>query len=93
MPPVTPSVDVINNVDVEIRRMPAEIVDALVRQSFSPVRWVELVRRLQSMGVEQVIEFGPGKVLGGLVKRIAPEIKVGAVFDAASLEATLGELA
>ncbi len=92
-PPVSPRVDVLNNVDVEIRRAPAEIIDALVRQSFSPVRWVELVQRLEAMGIEQVIEFGPGKVLGGLVKRIAPGIKVSAVFDAASLEATLGELA
>jgi [acyl-carrier-protein] S-malonyltransferase len=92
-PPVSPRVDVINNVDVDIRRAPAEIIDALVRQSFSPVRWVELVQRLEAMGIEQVIEFGPGKVLGGLVKRIAPGIKVSAVFDAASLDTTLGELA
>jgi [acyl-carrier-protein] S-malonyltransferase len=92
-PPRSPRVDVINNVDVEIRRATQDIVDALVRQSFSPVRWVELVLKLQQMGIGQVIEFGPGKVLGGLVRRIAPEIKVSAVFDAASLETTLGELA
>jgi len=72
---------------------PSAIIDALVRQSFGPVRWVELVQAIEAMGVTHVIEFGPGKVLGGLVKRIAPSLGVHTVFDAASLEATLKELA
>ncbi|MFZ9407752.1 MAG: ACP S-malonyltransferase [Burkholderiaceae bacterium] len=92
-PPASPRVPVINNVDVAVCTQTAEIVDALVRQSFSPVRWVELVLKLQAMGIDHVIEFGPGKVLGGLVKRIAPEMKISYVFDAASLDAALGELA
>ena len=92
-PPSAPRVPVVNNVDVGVCSQPADIIDALVRQSFSPVRWVEVVQKLQSLGIEQVIEFGPGKVLGGLVKRIAPEMKISYVFDTASLEAALGELA
>lgn len=92
-PPRVPRVPVINNVDVASPSDPAAIVDALVRQSFSAVRWVESVQAMQAMGVTRVIEFGPGKVLGGLVKRIAPSLGVSAVFDAASLDATLKELA
>ena len=82
-----------NNVDVAHPADPSAIVDALVRQSFGPVRWVEVVQSLQAMGVTHVIEFGPGKVLGGLVKRIAPALGVSTVFDAASLDAVLKELA
>jgi len=88
-----PRAPVINNVDVMANFETDEIIDALVRQAYSPVRWVEVVMALQSMGITHVIEFGPGKVLGGMIKRIAPGLKVGAVFDATSLESTLKELA
>jgi [acyl-carrier-protein] S-malonyltransferase len=88
----SPRIPLVNNVDVEVRSQPADIVDALVRQSFGPVRWVEVVRRLKAMGATHLVEFGPGKVLAGLVKRIDPELKASAVYDAASLEATLKEL-
>lgn len=90
--PQRPRMPLVNNVDVAVQTEPQAIVDALVRQSFGPVRWVEVVRKLESMGVERVIEFGPGKVLAGLVRRIAPALAVAAVHDAASLEAALGEL-
>jgi [acyl-carrier-protein] S-malonyltransferase len=88
-----PSAPVINNVDVTANFETAAIIDALVRQAHSPVRWVEVVLALQAMGITHVIEFGPGKVLGGMIKRIAPDLKVGAVFDAASLESTLKDVA
>jgi [acyl-carrier-protein] S-malonyltransferase len=91
-PPARPTVPVINNVDVAAPTEPAQIVDALVRQASSPVRWVEVVRALQARGVTHLIEFGPGKVLTGVVKRIAPELKASAVFDPASLDAVLGEV-
>lgn len=91
--PVAPRIPLVNNVDVAVATDPAAIVDALVRQSYSPVRWVEVVRKLESMGVERIVEFGPGKVLAGLVKRIAPGVAVSAVTDAASLEAVLKEIA
>jgi len=92
MPPRAPRVPVVNNVDAAVQADPDAIVDALVRQSYGPVRWVEVVRAIEAMGVTRVIEFGPGKVLTGLVKRIAPALPCSAVFDAASLEAALKEL-
>lgn len=92
-PPRAPRVPVVNNIDVLAQSEPSAIVDALVRQSFGPVRWVEVVQALQAQGVTHAIEFGPGKVLAGLVKRIAPGVQVATVFDAASLEATLKEFA
>jgi [acyl-carrier-protein] S-malonyltransferase len=57
-----------------------------------PVRWVELVQKLQSEGVTTVVECGPGKVLTGLVKRIAPEMQLVNIVDQASLDATLQAL-
>ncbi len=68
------------------------MIDALVRQSYGPVRWVEVVRKLKSLGVHHVIEFGPGKVLTGLVSRIDKEMKASAVFDPATLAAALAEV-
>jgi [acyl-carrier-protein] S-malonyltransferase len=88
-----PQVPLVNNVDVAIEHEPARIRDALVRQAWGPVRWVEVVQRLKSLGVTRVIEFGPGKVLAGLVSRIDRDLKVSAVFDPASLAAALQDTA
>ena len=71
---------------------PARIRDALFRQAWRPVRWVEVVLRLQAMGVTHLVELGPGKVLAGLTKRIAPELRASAVYDAASLQTVLAEV-
>lgn len=81
-----PKFDLVNNVDVAIRRRPAEIRDALVRQAASPVRWVETIRKMKAMGVTHVLECGPGKVLAGMVKRIDGELQGLALADRASLE-------
>lgn len=80
---------VVNNVDVQAESDPARIRDALVRQASSPVRWVEVVRRLKAMGATRVVEFGPGKVLTGLVSRIDRSLEAACVHDPASLEAAL----
>jgi len=88
-----PQVPLVNNVDVAIETEPARIRDALVRQSYGPVRWVEVVQRLKALGVTRVIEFGPGKVLSGLVSRIDRSLAVAAVYDPESLEAALKETA
>jgi [acyl-carrier-protein] S-malonyltransferase len=84
-----PQVSVINNIDVKSPTEPLEILDALVRQASGPVRWVELVQTLSAQGITHIIEFGPGKVLTGLVQRIDKSITVHAVFDATSLQAAL----
>jgi [acyl-carrier-protein] S-malonyltransferase len=88
----SPSCGFVNNVDVAELSDPQKIKDGLVRQAYGPVRWVELVRNLQERGVSHFIEYGPGKVLGGMIKRIVPGVKISAVYDRASLEAVLAEV-
>ena len=83
----------INNVDVAIETEPARIADALARQAAGPVRWVEIVRSLASQGVTHVVECGPGRVLAGLTRRIAPELESLAIFDAESLKEALAATA
>ena len=80
-----PSIPVVNNVDVAICTDPAQIRDALVRQAYSPVRWIESLEAMAGQGVGAVIECGPGKVLAGLTKRIVKEVQGGAIVDQASL--------
>lgn len=84
-----PAVPVVNNVDVATPADPAAIRDALVRQAWHPVRWVETIRAMKAQGVTHVIECGPGKVLTGLVKRIDGELTGLAITDPASLDAAL----
>jgi [acyl-carrier-protein] S-malonyltransferase len=81
-----PQIAVLNNVDVAVYDEPEKIRDALVRQAFSPVRWIETVQEMGRRGMSHVIECGPGKVLAGMTKRIAKEVEGGSVHDAASLE-------
>ncbi|CAN5281611.1 ACP S-malonyltransferase [soil metagenome] len=87
-----PQVPVITNVDVAIVEDADAIRDALARQAASAVRWVETIRRMEADGVTHVVECGPGKVLAGLVKRIAPGIATFNILDANSLETTAGAL-
>ena len=84
-----PKIPVVNNVDVAIESDPVRIKDALIRQAFSPVRWVETVQKIASMGVTTVAECGPGKVLAGLTKRCADTVNSIALADVASIEANL----
>ncbi len=87
---LTPVVPVINNVDVAIESEPERIKDALVRQAYNPVRWVETIQKMAALGVSTVAECGPGKVLAGLTKRCADGVAGVALADAASIEANLG---
>ena len=89
----SPQVPVINNVDVAAETRPDDIRHALVRQAYSPVRWVETVQKMQVEGVTHIYECGPGKVLAGLTRRIAPEIRSAALADRASIEEALKEQA
>ena len=84
-----PQFAVLNNVDVAIEHEPARIKDALVRQAASPVRWVETIRRMLEMGATHIVECGPGRVLGGMTRRIAPEVQSLTLHDRASLEAAV----
>ncbi|WP_172197851.1 ACP S-malonyltransferase [Niveibacterium sp. COAC-50] len=81
----TPAIRVVNNVDVAIESDPVRIKDALVRQAYSPVRWIETVQALAAQGVTQVVECGPGKVLMGLVKRCGAGPEALAISDADTL--------
>jgi [acyl-carrier-protein] S-malonyltransferase len=80
-----PAIDVINNIDVRAPRDADAIRDALYRQAFGPVRWVETVQAMRARGVDAIIECGPGKVLSGMVKRIDADVKTTTVLDPASL--------
>lgn len=84
-----PKVTVVNNVDVAAETDPGRIKDALVRQAASPVRWVETIKKMADAGVTHIVECGPGKVLAGMTKRIAPGVKSFAAADRASLEEAL----
>ena len=86
-----PAIPMINNVAIESE--PARIADALARQAAGPVRWVEIVRSLASQGVTHVVECGPGRVLAGLTRRIAPELESIAIFDPESLKEALAATA
>jgi len=89
---LAPRITVINNVDVAIAREPAAIKEALVRQAASPVRWVETIRKMVEMGATHIVECGPGKVLAGMTKRIAPQVQSLSLSERASLEAALQAL-
>ena len=80
-----PTIPVLNNIDVAAEIDADRIRDALVRQAFGPVRWVECVTAIKARGVATLVECGPGKVLAGLVRRIDPELRGLAMFDPATL--------
>ncbi len=88
-----PTIPVYTNVDAAPVRSGAGARDALVRQVVSMVRWEEEVVRMADDGIDTFVEFGPGRVLSGLVRRIRKEARVHSVPDAAALTAALHELA
>lgn len=80
-----PQIALINNIDVAIETDATRIRDALYRQAFGAVRWVECVQTIKARGVRQIIECGPGKVLAGLVKRIDADLTGSSLFDPATM--------
>ena len=84
-----PRMPVVTNVEAAPNADAARVVPLLVSQVSAPVRWVESVRALAAAGVTRVVELGPGRVLGGLVKRISKDIEVLNVEDPASLDKAL----
>lgn len=85
-------VPLVANVDADLLTDGARVVDTLVRQVTAPVRWEEVVTRLVKEGTGTFVEVGPGKVLSGLIRRIAPEVRVLNVEDRSSLHATVEAL-
>lgn len=88
----TPEVPVLHNADVASYEDAGSIRECLARQLFSPVRWVETIHAMQTHGVGRVLEFGPGKVLTGLNRRIDKSLEATCIHDAASLEAALASM-
>jgi [acyl-carrier-protein] S-malonyltransferase len=88
-PVSAPRMPVVTNVEAAPNAVAARVVPLLLEQVSAPVRWVESVRALAAAGVTRVVELGPGRVLGGLVKRISKDIEVLNVEDPASLEKSL----
>ena len=81
----TPRIPVINNIDVRSETDSDRIRDALYRQAFGAVRWVDCMLAVKGRGIETIVECGPGKVLAGLVRRIDPQLTGIAMHDPASL--------
>jgi len=84
-PLAAPQIPVLNNIDVTVQTEADAIRDALYRQAFGPVRWVECVQALKGRGITHIIECGPGKVLAGLVRRIDAELVGAALYDPSTL--------
>ena len=80
-----PQIPVVNNVDVAVQQDADAIREALYRQAFGPVRWVECIQKIKAMGLHTVVECGPGKVLAGMTKRIDAELTGLPMYDPATL--------
>ena len=85
----SPSVPVINNVDVAVESDPQHVKDALARQAAGPVRWTQIIQAMSERGITHVLECGPGKVLSALTRRIAPGLQSLSVSDPDSLRQAL----
>ena len=85
IPLAAPQIPVLNNIDVAVQQDADAIRDALYRQAFGPVRWVECVQALKARGITHIVECGPGKVLAGMTKRIDAELTGAALYDPATL--------
>jgi [acyl-carrier-protein] S-malonyltransferase len=87
-----PAITLINNVDVAVEHDAQRIRDALYRQAFGAVRWVECIQALKARGLATVVECGPGKVLTGMVGRIDPAMTGMALFDPATCDSVAAAL-
>jgi [acyl-carrier-protein] S-malonyltransferase len=83
---------IISNSDASEKRTVTEIINSLVKQLYTPVRWQECVKYMISKGVDTFIEIGPGKVLSGLIKRIDSSVKILNVSNIDDLENLRKEL-
>lgn len=86
------SVPVITNVDAQPSTSAEDFIEKMPRQIYSSVHWTQTIQKMVEEGVDTFIEIGPGKVLAGLNKKIAPDAAIYNVFDKASLDATVEAL-
>lgn len=84
-----PVISLVHNVNAATAQDATELRDLLVRQLYSPVRWTESVQAMQAMGVDTLIECGPGKVLSGLNKKVDRAFNVANIGDVAGLAKAL----
>ena len=85
-------VNVIHNVDADFSNTIQEIKSKLVEQLYRPVLWTSSVIKMREVGVEKIIEAGPGKVLTGLTRRIDKSLSASAIIDVNSLKSTIEEI-
>jgi len=83
---------VVANVTADVITSKEEIKEKLVEQLYSPVLWYPSIERMVELGVDTVIEIGPGKVLAGLMKSIAPSVQTYAIYDEETLQSTISKL-
>lgn len=88
----TPLIPVVHNVHAQPETDPQKIKDILFEQIFSPVNWVGCVQYLAAHGIAATVECGPGKVLGGLIKRIDKTLSCAGIEEPAELDAALGSV-
>ena len=91
-PPTAPTVPVIANAAAAKATDPADIVRLLVRQVTATVRWRECVQVMTALGVDSFVELGAGRVLAGLVRRIAPDAAAASAGNPAEIEQLLKSL-
>jgi [acyl-carrier-protein] S-malonyltransferase len=84
-----PKIPVVQNVDAQIHEDPDSIRQALILQAYKPVKWVDCIRTILGEGVDTIFEFGPGRVLTGLCRRIDKGIRCMAVYDQKGFEEAL----
>ena len=84
-----PEIPILQNVDAKIKTKAEEIKPVLLEQLYKPVRWVDSIKEINSLGVTKIIECGPGKVLCGLIKRIENSFELFPIYDQTSLENSL----
>ena len=89
VPLYVPKISVLQNADVTAVTSTEALRQALIRQLVHPVRWVETIRAIAATGATHVVECGPGKVLAGLNKRIAPEVQSLSLSDGAAVHSAI----
>jgi len=85
----SPRIPVINNANVASPQSPEAIREALVRQLYRPVRWIEVISTMAQQGATHIVECGPGRVLLGMVKRIAPQVTALSLSSSSAIAETV----